>query len=68
MKDYTFDLYTRDPDMGRVHRGRFETVARTLEEAQADFRGWIRKAQAHGELNIPGTLDGWEYSCQVRYQ
>lgn len=68
MKDYLFTLYISDPDLGRVQRGQFETSARTLEEAQADFRGWIRKAQARGELTIPGTLAGWEYSCRVTYR
>ena len=68
MKDFLFTLYTSDPDMGRVQRGQFETVARTLEEAQADFRGWIRRAQSRDELSIPGTLAGWEYSCRVAYR
>ena len=65
MKDFTFELYTVGQE-GKVFRGRFSTTARTLEEAQSDFRIWIRRSEK--ELRIPDTLDGWGYTCQVNFR
>lgn len=65
MKDFTFELYTVGQE-GRVFRGRFSTTARTLEEAQSDFRIWIKRSQR--ELCIPDTLEGWGYTCQVTFR
>ena len=63
VKNYTFQLRRQNDRVGSHHTLRLQATARTLAEAEADFRHWLR-------VNFPEVLDeakAWGYTVEVRH-
>jgi len=63
VKTYHFILYRQQDRAGAHHTLRLEATGRTLEEAESEFRHWLRKEH-------PEILDdarNWGYQCEVRH-